>query len=32
VVEPDEAQKRSLREPIVDDRGLVAFLNRHAGR
>jgi len=30
--EPDEALKRSLREPIVGDRGLIAFLNRHARR
>src|SRR5215472_2762454 len=30
--EPDEALKRSLREPIVGDRGLICFLNRHARR
>jgi hypothetical protein len=31
--EPDEALKRTLREQaIVGDRGLIAFLNRHAGR
>jgi len=30
--EPDEALKRSLRELIVDDRGLIAFLSRHARR
>jgi hypothetical protein len=30
--EPDEALKRSLREPIVGDRGLIAFVNRHARR
>ena len=30
--EPDEALKRSLRELIVGDRGLIAFLNRHARR
>ena len=31
--EPDEALKRTLREqPIVGDRSLIAFLNRHASR
>jgi len=30
--EPDEALKRSLRELIVGDRGLIAFLSRHARR
>jgi hypothetical protein len=30
--EPDDALKRSLQQPVIGDRGLLAFFNRRAGR